>query len=208
MIYIQKVDEITAQSRKRNEILHQCAHDLLWSAVKEEYPEMADKLTMRRQEHGKPYFVEKSQQGEEYSSEIQFNLSHSGSYVVCIVGDSPMGIDLEKLRPYNEKVAKKILHQREWAVLETSRQKERDFIRFWTLKEAYGKYTGKGLGEDMKSIFFAWDIEGKICCSDKEVFAFQWFVEGEYYLSVCVSKTAGDMKTLTNFRRSDKIYTC
>ena len=208
MIYIQKVEKNTAQSRQNNSILHQCAHDLLWHAVAEEYPEMEDKLTMRRQEHGKPYFVEKTEQGDEKNSEIYFNLSHSGSYAVCILGSTPMGIDVEGLRPYHEKVAKRILHENEFQVLEASQWKDRDFIRFWTLKEAYGKYTGTGIGENLKQIIFQWNELGEIACSDEEVRMFQWCLEEQYYLAVCVAKSAKDIKLLTNIKRSDKIYTC
>lgn len=208
MIYIQKVEENTTKSRQKYNVLHQCAHDLLWHALDEEYPQMSDKLTMRRKEHGKPYFVEKSMEGEEQPSEIYFNLSHSGSYAACILGKIPMGIDIEKIRPYNEKVAKRILHESEWCFLEKSNGKDNDFIRFWTLKEAYGKYTGKGIGEDLQKTFFQWNEMGEINCSDQSVLAFQWIIEEEYYLSVCVSREAEDIKSLTKLKRSDKIYTC
>lgn len=204
MIYVQKVK---SNAPKIN-ILHECAHDLLWQAVSEEYPELVCKLTMRREEHGKPYFVEKSNTGIEYRSNICFNLSHSGEYVACILGKGTMGIDIERIRPYNDKVAKRVLHRKEYMMLEKSFHKDKDFIRFWTLKEAYGKYTGKGIGENLKDVVFSWNDLGKVACSDENVALFQWFIEEQYYLSVCVKRSVHDIVTLTNIKRSDKIYTC
>ena len=40
-------------------------------------------------ENGKPFLI---------GSEIRFNISHSGEWVVCAVGDSDMGIDVEEIR--------------------------------------------------------------------------------------------------------------
>lgn len=207
MIYIQKIESDTESKAPRHQVLHGCAHALLQQAAEAEYPKMAHKLTMRRQEHGKPYFVEKSEHGVETCSDICFNLSHSGEYVACILGKGAMGIDIERIRPYNDKVAKRILHEREYQVLGMSREKDRDFIRFWTLKEAYGKYTGKGIGENLSKIVFQWNDSGDISCSDEKVAVYQWQIE-EYYLAVCVEALTGDIKSLTKINRSDKIYTC
>lgn len=37
---------------------------------------------------GKPYFLS--------NCEIFFNISHSSNYVACVIGDRPVGIDIEK----------------------------------------------------------------------------------------------------------------
>lgn len=37
---------------------------------------------------GKPYFLS--------NREIFFNISHSSNYVACVIGDRPVGIDIEK----------------------------------------------------------------------------------------------------------------
>lgn len=208
MIYIQKIARDTKQETPQHKLLHDCAHALLQQAVEAEYPKQAHKLTMRRQEHGKPYFVEKTENGMETYSDICFNLTHSGEYAACILGQGAMGIDVERVRPYNQKVAKRILHEREYQVMEASKEPDSDFIRFWTLKEAYGKYTGKGIGENLRQVMFQWKESGDILCSDEKVEMYQWQIEKEYYLAVCVPALTPDIKSLTKINRSDKIYTC
>lgn len=59
---------------------------LLWT----QYGMDAQKLTVCYSKCGKPYFE---------NSKIHFNLSHSGEWVVCAMGDSEMGVDVEAIRP-------------------------------------------------------------------------------------------------------------
>lgn len=208
MIYIRKVLKNSEDKNKSpHEILHIEAHELLGYAVQKEYREKADKLTMRSMEHGKPYFVEKEQNKAEIISDIHFNLSHSQDMVACVVSRQPVGIDIEKIRRYNAKVADRILSEKEWNFLQSSKQKDKDFIRFWTLKEAYGKYTGKGLGTDFREVQFRWDSCENIYCSDEDVKVFQQEIEEDYILSLCVRKTSGNHE-LTNKWINDKIYIC
>lgn len=208
MIYIRKVLENSEDKKgSRHEVLHANVHELLCYAVQEEYGKRADKLTMRSMEHGKPYFVEKDKENREIASDIHFNLSHSEEMVACVLSHQPVGIDIEKIRRYNPKVADRILSDEEWAQLQASGQKDRDFIRFWTLKEAYGKYTGQGLGTEFKRVQFHWDEDGNIFCSDAQVNVFQREIEKDYILSLCIQKSPGNLK-LTNKWIDDKIYTC
>lgn len=191
----------------RHEVLHDNAHALLMYAVRKECREKESKLTMRIMKHGKPYFVEIDDKGREKATDIYFNLSHSQEMSVCVLSRQPVGIDIEKIRPYNVKVAHRILSEEEWVSLQKSEDKDRDFIRFWTLKEAYGKYTGEGLGTDFKNVKFKWDDNGNIFCSDDKVNIFQKELEENYILSLCVKKGPGNLK-LTNKWLDDRIYTC
>ena len=45
-------------------------------------------------EHGKPYLSD--------YSDVHFNISHSGEYVVCSVSDKPVGVDIQKISKYRE----------------------------------------------------------------------------------------------------------
>lgn len=207
MIYIRKVlVNSKDKSISSHELLHNKVHELLCYAVQKEYSEKADKLTMRSMEHGKPYFVESDKENKELVSDIHFNLSHSHEMVACVLCNQQVGIDIEKIRRYNPKVADKILSDEEWDFLQNSKQKDKDFIRFWTLKEAYGKYTGKGLGTDFKKVQFHWEDSGEIYCSDEEVNVFQRELEDDYILALCIKNV--ENHKLTNKWIDDKIYTC
>ena len=73
-------------------------------------------------QNGKPYI--KSHEN------IFVSISHSRDLVVCAVSDVPVGIDTEKIRPYNLAVASRVLHMdevmtdslytKEWTVLEAA----------------------------------------------------------------------------------------
>lgn len=208
MIYIRNIEQKQEKKDRSHKMLHDHAYELLRQAVKEEYSQKADKLTMRVKEHGKPYFVERQEDGSEVLSKIQFNLSHSNEMVACVVCQEQVGIDIEKVRPFHPKIAEKILNEKEWEYLKKSKDKDRDFIRFWTLKEAYGKYLEKGLVMDLKSIVFSWQEDGEVICSDENVKVFQWEICGEYILALCIETEADWIKTLTKPGINDRIYTC
>ena len=109
----------------------------------------AQKITLN--EHGKPSLAS--------HPEIRYNISHCEGCVAAIIyeGDAEVGIDVEKIRPFSRSVTKKVLSQKELAFLEKSTEPERDFFRFWVLKESYVKALGMGIGFGLKNIEFSWD---------------------------------------------------
>lgn len=107
---------------------------------------------------GKPYFKDLP---------FYFNLSHSGSYVLCVISAEEIGADIQQHSGKNVgKLARRFFSGRECIALEQMGreleraaleqaigERERLFYRLWARKEAYGKLTGKGivdaLGMDM-----------------------------------------------------------
>lgn len=94
---------------------------------------------------------------------IHFNLSHSGRWVVCIVDEAPVGIDIERIRPLtadeygyactpaeNEALARQ----------RTERDRALMFCRIWTVKEAYLKATGSGLAAALTDLTVRFDADG------------------------------------------------
>ena len=95
---------------------------------------------------GKPYLID-------YPG-IYFSLSHSGNMAVLAISDSEAGIDVQERRGYQEKVVKRFYHESEIAVIEAisdPAEKANCFYQMWTAKEAYIKYTGNGMGQDLRS---------------------------------------------------------
>lgn len=76
---------------------------------------------------------------------IHFSLSHCKDAVACAVSDYNIGIDVESVMPYNPDVARKVCTAGELKMLEQSSNKNVDFIKLWTVKEAISKYEGMGL---------------------------------------------------------------
>ena len=77
---------------------------------------------------------------------VYFNCSHSGNIAVCVFSDAEVGVDVEVINR-NKKILQCVLTSEEEKIIESCNHPMEQFIRLWTSKEAYAKYTGKGLGE-------------------------------------------------------------
>lgn len=112
---------------------------------------------------GKPYF-------KDYP-DIHFSLSHSGKMAVLALADSEVGIDVQEFRGFQEKVAKRFYHEEEYKMLEAvseAEAKEMLFYKIWTCKEGYIKYTGEGMGQDLRSFYYDAKRE-KVCNEEAEL---------------------------------------
>lgn len=76
-----------------------------------------------------------------------FNLSHAGDYVICAVGDKPVGCDVEEITKEPKHMAEKFFCKSENEHLNQLEGAERvnEFFRIWTMKESYMKMTGEGM---------------------------------------------------------------
>lgn len=93
------------------------------------------------------FTLSKNEYGKEYlkNSDLHFNLSHSGDYVVCAVSDAEVGIDTEFLSDADLTVAEKCFTNYEYKMLQNSQNIRSDFFRLWTLKESFVKKIGMGM---------------------------------------------------------------
>ncbi len=126
-------------------------------------------------EFGKPYIN---------GIDAHFSISHSGDMVVCAVSDKETGIDIEKIRKTNPRSSQKFASESEEKYISSH---ENGLFEIWTLKEAYFKCIGTGLGSDIKNVSF--DIsESGIKCSEKGFnLLFHQVAEG-YICSTCERK--------------------
>ena len=76
---------------------------------------------------------------------IHFSLSHCKDAVACAISDHNIGLDVECIMPYNPDVARRVCTADELKMLEQSSNKDVEFIKLWTVKEAISKYEGMGL---------------------------------------------------------------
>lgn len=89
------------------------------------------------EKNGKPFL--KNQEN------IHFNISHSGNFVACAVGDKPVGIDIERISKFNEKVAKYVFWDDEIQNIMRSSEPDVEFTKMWSKKEACVKLSGVGI---------------------------------------------------------------
>lgn len=98
-----------------------------------------------RTEKGKPHYTDYPQ--------WHFNISHSADWVILGFSDGEIGIDIEKPKPVNYRLARRFFSEEENEKLETLEEphKLRYFFDLWTLKESYLKYLGKGLTKPLNT---------------------------------------------------------
>lgn len=120
---------------------------LLAHGLRELYGLKLSGETIARNRYGKPYL--------ENHPEIQFNISHSGDFVICAVGPGEVGIDIEKHRSLDfKRLARKAFLEEECRKLEQSEDPMEYFFDTWTLKEAYLKWKGIGISKNLKELQF------------------------------------------------------
>ncbi|WP_058300808.1 4'-phosphopantetheinyl transferase family protein [Gorillibacterium timonense] len=108
---------------------------------------------LKRERGGKPYLDSPDWEGD-------FSMSHSENLVVCaITPTGKIGVDVEKARPVMNELIRECLSEQErkqWMDASNDEERKALFFRFWTLKEAYLKFTGAGLiGASLPELDFA-----------------------------------------------------
>ena len=101
-----------------------------------------------------------------------FSLSHSGTLAVIALADVPVGADAEKDRPVGEAVRLRALTGAE-------RADSRDFLFFWTRKEAALKCLGTGVDRALDSL----DVRADSAELDGRTIFLHTARFGSYYLS-------------------------
>ncbi len=74
---------------------------------------------------------------------VHWSLSHKPDHVAAVTASSPIGIDIERVRPCREGLFRKTADENEWALGRT--RSFELFFRYWTAKEAVLKAVGTGL---------------------------------------------------------------
>ena len=125
--------------------------------------------------------------GKPISANGEFNVSHSGKYVVLSKSKKPVGVDIEILQRGKNKIAHRFFTIDECIQIDRSYDRDNTFTRIWTLKEAFLKCIGTGIGEYFsKFTIFLDEEEVKISqnIQSNPVYFKEYFVEC-YKLAVC-----------------------
>lgn len=148
-------------------------------------------------EHGKPFYLD--------APWLHFSISHSGSFWVCAISGSSVGVDLQEHRSKGKRkaaaenesdglgrIAARFFHPAEAQYFRSlaeagSRGREAAFYDIWAAKESYVKYTGEGIGKSFGEFSVS---DGECLLSEvKAPFgppAMLYFPEPEPDYSLCV----------------------
>ena len=128
-------------------------------------------------ENGKPSFK---------NSKYFFNTSHSGKYALCVISDKEVGCDIEEIKEYKEKVAKRFFTNKENEYLDLTNDKDGLFYRLWTLKESHVKCIGKGLTIPLNSFELS-NSSNNVIIKGKDNYQFFEFNHDNYQISICLN---------------------
>ena len=124
---------------------------------------------------------------------FDFNLSHSGDYVAIAIADCPVGIDVEKVKPLDIKMAVAYFTKQELKYLNSCPEKQLErFYKIWVFKESFIKAVGLGLSFPVKKINFKHNRGGNMVLRLKRPKK-KWFfktyeIDKNYKMAVCSHK--------------------
>lgn len=117
-------------------------------------------LTTLKTENGKPYFKE--------LPDFHFNISHTKGALAIAFSDYPVGVDTERLKNPDLRVAKRFFTKEENEYI--NHDPEHHFFEIWTKKEAYIKKNGLSLKNlssakvEKVTTFFVENYAISVCC--------------------------------------------
>ena len=115
------------------------------------------------------YFLNES--GKPLSKDKFFNISHKDQYLVFVIDEVPVGVDIEHVKPVKDGLINFIASEEEKAYIKD----KQSFYEIWTSKEAITKANGKGIKQKIDTIpSLPLDnihtFEGKTYCNRTVVF--------------------------------------
>lgn len=124
-----------------------------------------EQLALAYSSQGKPYLPS--------CPSCRYNLSHSGTAVLLGVSDEEIGVDIETIRSLRPQVLRRCFTPGETAWCGTDAER---MTALWTQKEAYSKWTGRGLPQVLAGIDTQRDETARLLTT---------FRQGEWAASVC-----------------------
>ncbi|MBO4419618.1 MAG: 4'-phosphopantetheinyl transferase superfamily protein [Oscillospiraceae bacterium] len=144
--------------------------------------------------NGKPYLSD--------HKDLFFNLSHSGSKVLCALSDHEVGCDVERVLEAKIQVARRCFNPEEYKTLLRCKDPSLRadlFYQYWTLKESFLKVTGLGFQLPLNSFCIRIEEE-KISLRqtvDDRSYSFRKFHSDGYKYAVCSAEQSLDRVRLT-----------
>ncbi|MGB8451533.1 MAG: 4'-phosphopantetheinyl transferase superfamily protein [Anaerocolumna sp.] len=129
----------------------------------------------------KPYFADRP--------DIHFNISHSGTMVICSFSNAEIGVDIEKITGMDFNIARRFFCTAEYEYIinqTTDMERKEAFFRIWVLKESFMKMTGLGMSLLIDS--FEIILEDKITVKhsvNDQIYSFKEYKVDEYRIAIC-----------------------
>jgi 4'-phosphopantetheinyl transferase len=141
-------------------------------------------ISFTTNDYGKPFLKDRD--------DVQFNISHSGTWVVGVIDHQPVGIDVEQVQEIDLDISKNYFSADEHEDLMQKPDKFDYFFTLWSLKESYIKIIGKGLSHPLNAFSIKFINPGEIVIKVKEqqvkeTFFRQFEIDKQYKMAVCAA---------------------
>lgn len=146
-------------------------------------------IIFKENEYGKPYLE---------GNPLYFNLSHSGEWVVGVISEAPVGIDVEEIKKADLGIAERFFTKKEYHWLQQIENHEirhKMFYTLWSGKESYIKMIGKGLTiplDEFELMYTEENLQLKVPYEEKQA-NFKVYPIENYSLVVCYTGEASDI---------------
>ena len=138
-----RIKKYNQYSRDKDKLNCLTSYLLLWFALKQNHLiETPPSFTYGANQ--KPYIAE--------NNNIFFNISHTNGCVICAISNNEIGVDIEKIRPINLNISKKICTPSEQKLFDKSSNKATFLLKVWTKKESYVKMKSGSIFSDYSKI--------------------------------------------------------
>ncbi len=138
---------------------------------------------------GKPKLVLNS------NKELFFNYSHSGKWIFCGVSQKKIGVDVEKISETEVELdlAYRFFQFEEYCNINNSDQmnKVKRFYDYWSSKESYMKWDGRGLGVSMSSFKVVFEDSSILVRKNEETYDCHielHEIDKNYVFATCISQ--------------------
>ncbi len=178
VVYYSFCDKTEREAGEYRERQRRIADEMLRHGFSQQFGLAFCRDRIKKGEYGKPYW-----DGPE---KVFFNVSNTNGLVACAVGDTELGIDVEKTKEMWISAVRRCCTPQEREYIGEERER---FFQIWTLKESYVKMIGEGLRFPLQEISFCvkgkppmlrpWEISGS-----RPGFFTQRKM-GSYWISVC-----------------------
>lgn len=142
VVYVHRLPE---NNKLKPAEISETGRRLLAFALKEQCGFDGSLPPVAKGDQGKPYFPDHPC--------IEFNISHSGLYVVLALSAYPVGIDVQEISDMEfNAIGKRVLSESEYLDFLRSDNPGESFFRTWVRKEAYVKWTGEGITRELRDL--------------------------------------------------------
>lgn len=87
-----------------------------------------------------------------YPKGYHFNISHSGNFVCCVLSKCEIGLDVELVKDYKDKLSRYVSNDDEYEMIINSENKDKSFTSLWTKKESIIKLKGNSITNHLKEV--------------------------------------------------------